>query len=194
MTRTLGKDSIIFYVGTTRYAIKDSVGTGGGGGSWSTSADNYTTGRLSVGTSSIYTGATLSIKGVDNAALNGLLFKPNNESISTQMGWGGISSGWVYDILGAGPTSFGTSGGYSTSFLTNNTVRLTIDNSGNVGIGTTSPTTLLDINNDKFRVRTAKTPSSASGTGNVGDICWDASYIYICTATNTWKRVAIATW
>lgn len=32
ITRTPGKDSIIFYVGSTRYAIKDSVGTGGGGG------------------------------------------------------------------------------------------------------------------------------------------------------------------
>src|SRR6188768_991291 len=30
ITRTPGKDSIIFYVGATRYAIKDSTGTGGG--------------------------------------------------------------------------------------------------------------------------------------------------------------------
>lgn len=39
-----------------------------------------------------------------------------------------------------------------------------------------------------------KTPSSASDTGVAGTIAWDASYIYVCTATNTWKRVAIATW
>ena len=38
------------------------------------------------------------------------------------------------------------------------------------------------------------TPASASATGTAGQIAWDASYIYICTATNTWKRVAIATW
>jgi len=38
------------------------------------------------------------------------------------------------------------------------------------------------------------TPASASATGVVGTMSWDASYIYICTATNTWKRVAIATW
>jgi hypothetical protein len=38
------------------------------------------------------------------------------------------------------------------------------------------------------------TPASASATGTTGTISWDASYIYICTATNTWKRVAIATW
>ena len=144
ITRTAGKDSIIFYVGTTRYAIKDSVG--GGAGAWSTSGDNYTTGRLSVGTSSIYTGATLSIKGVDNDALNGLFFKPNNESISTQMGWGGISSGWVFNILGAGPVSLGTSGAYDATFLTSNAVRMTIASGGSVGIGTTSPDSALTVN------------------------------------------------
>ena len=39
-----------------------------------------------------------------------------------------------------------------------------------------------------------KTPASATATGTTGTICWDANYIYVCTATNTWKRVAIATW
>ena len=41
---------------------------------------------------------------------------------------------------------------------------------------------------------TTKTPASASDTGITGTITWDADYIYICTATNTWKRVGIATW
>jgi hypothetical protein len=65
---------------------------------------------------------------------------------------------------------------------------------GKVGIGTTATTALLDVNSDVLRLRTAKTPASATAAGNAGDICWDASYIYICTATNTWKRVAISTW
>lgn len=37
-------------------------------------------------------------------------------------------------------------------------------------------------------------PSSAGDTGTLGEIRIDATHIYICTATNTWKRVAIATW
>jgi hypothetical protein len=37
-------------------------------------------------------------------------------------------------------------------------------------------------------------PATAGATGTEGSIRWDADYIYICTATNTWKRVAIATW
>lgn len=43
-------------------------------------------------------------------------------------------------------------------------------------------------------VFTTHTPSSASDTGTQGTIAWDANYIYVCTATNTWKRVAISTW
>jgi len=38
------------------------------------------------------------------------------------------------------------------------------------------------------------TPASASATGTTGTITWDADYIYICTATDTWKRIAITTW
>lgn len=37
-------------------------------------------------------------------------------------------------------------------------------------------------------------PASASATGDPGDVSWDADYLYICTATDTWKRVAVATW
>lgn len=76
----------------------------------------------------------------------------------------------------------------------NLSILLTPAGTGNVGIGTTAPSALLDINSDTFRVRTSRTPSSATATGNAGDVCWDANYIYVCTATNTWKRSAISTW
>jgi len=66
--------------------------------------------------------------------------------------------------------------------------------SGRVGIGTTSPSALLDINSNILRLRTSKTPASPEASGNAGDICWDSNYIYVCVATDTWKRVAIATW
>lgn len=57
-----------------------------------------------------------------------------------------------------------------------------------------APTALLDVRSDSIRISTAKTPASASATGTQGMIAWDASFIYICTATDTWKRVAISSW
>ena len=71
-----------------------------------------------------------------------------------------------------------------------------IDSSGRLLVGTSSDSggALLQVNGDRVRIGTAKTPASASATGTTGEICWDANYIYVCTATNTWKRTAIATW
>ena len=37
-------------------------------------------------------------------------------------------------------------------------------------------------------------PATAASNGVAGTIAWDSSYIYVCVATNTWKRVQIATW
>ena len=59
-----------------------------------------------------------------------------------------------------------------------------------VGIATNAPTEALDINSDAIRIRTSQTPASG-GTGTAGMICWDANYMYVCTATDTWKRVAL---
>ena len=38
------------------------------------------------------------------------------------------------------------------------------------------------------------TPASASATCAKGTIVWDTLYMYVCTATNTWKRMAVGTW
>jgi hypothetical protein len=40
----------------------------------------------------------------------------------------------------------------------------------------------------------SQTPASASAAGTAGTIAWDSSYVYVCVATNTWRRVAIASW
>ena len=71
-----------------------------------------------------------------------------------------------------------------------------IDNYGRLLVGASADSggALLQVNGDRIRVATAKTPASATATGTAGEICWDASYVYVCTATNTWKRTAISTW
>lgn len=72
----------------------------------------------------------------------------------------------------------------SFKFYTDSLERVTIASSG----------AHLQINGDRLKISTPKTPASASDTGTTGEICWDSNYIYVCTATNTWKRAALSTW
>ena len=44
------------------------------------------------------------------------------------------------------------------------------------------------------KIATSAAPVTASSTGTAGEIRYDANYVYICVATNTWKRAALATW
>ena len=37
-------------------------------------------------------------------------------------------------------------------------------------------------------------PASAAAPGRPGQIAFDASYIYVCTASGAWKRAALSTW
>jgi len=71
---------------------------------------------------------------------------------------------------------------------------LTVKSNSFIGINTNMPTTQLDVNSDRIRIRTPNTPTSATAPGNVGDICWDAGFVYVCTATNTWRRSALTAW
>ena len=74
------------------------------------------------------------------------------------------------------------SGDFTVTFTASGTTAVTLPTSGT-----------LFANGGSLRAATA-TPASAAAAGTAGTIAWDASYIYVCTATNTWKRVAIATW
>lgn len=118
-------------------------------------------------------------------------------------------------ITNATPLTLGT-GGYSavnvsvgtfelTSKVPNQNFQVSVSNgsgynqalfvnaaTSKVGIFQSSPSTTLDVNGT-FRVNTL-TPATSSSAGVAGQIAWDASYVYVCTATNTWKRASISSW
>lgn len=77
----------------------------------------------------------------------------------------------------------GTESNHTLQIVTNDTLQIRVETGGRV-----------IISNGPLNLATSSTPVSASATGNQGDIAWDSSYIYICTATNTWRRVAHSTW
>ena len=37
-------------------------------------------------------------------------------------------------------------------------------------------------------------PTSATSSGRVGEITYDSDYVYVCIATNTWKRSQLSSW
>ena len=74
-------------------------------------------------------------------------------------------------------------------------------NGAGIGVGTTTLaagchiTSLSDISATGYRVSAMQTaPSSRGDTGTLGEIRITADYIYVCYATDSWKRVAIAQW
>ena len=159
-------------------------------------------------TSSISNGADLSIStpGLTAAQIN---------STSIGIGVNGIANNfngdfhirafWGFSIdKGGGNVSSGATNSVNTDsrtfairqFAGGTTwdTQFCVNGSGRVGIGISSPTTLLDVNSDTVRLRTARTPASATATGTAGEICWDANYIYVCTATDTWRRTALSSW
>lgn len=76
-------------------------------------------------------------------------------------------------------------------------IKFRVTANGSVMMGNTitgSPTADLDIFGQTLRVRTAKTPATATEACSAGTIVWDTGFVYVCTATNTWKRAALVTW
>jgi hypothetical protein len=68
------------------------------------------------------------------------------------------------------------------------TSKFSVDNVGNgtfLGTMKTSQLKLSALN---------AAPASATDTGTLGEIRVTAGFLYVCTATNTWVRVALSTW
>jgi hypothetical protein len=59
---------------------------------------------------------------------------------------------------------------------------------GNVTVGQLSTIGNLSVGNTLSALVQTK---AANAAGIAGEICWDSNYIYVCVATNTWKRAAL---
>jgi hypothetical protein len=67
--------------------------------------------------------------------------------------------------------------------------------SGRIGIGTATPTAMLHVTGAVVRpFDTDSIPASVTDPCNKGDIRFSLDHIYVCVATNTWRRSALNTW
>lgn len=106
----------------------------------------------------------------------------------------------VVTIDSASPNSslkVGSGGGVTASYgVTATTGGITATAGGVTATagGLTATDGGLTVTAGTIKVPVASAPASAGATGTAGGVRFTAGAIYVCTATNTWKRVAIATW
>ena len=70
---------------------------------------------------------------------------------------------------------------------------VTLAAAGGMTITTNSATDTITLSS-ALSTASASAPASANSTGTTGTIAYDSNYVYICTATNTWKRASLTTW
>ena len=52
----------------------------------------------------------------------------------------------------------------------------------------------FEVKSNSIQIDAAKTPYASAAPCTTGQISWDANYVYVCVAPNTWKRSALSSW
>ena len=138
------------------------------------------TGALSASWIFSLTGGSVNPIVVSGATTGESYGKFTNTSGQTIFGVNNSVAGTLYSGGTAYASFFGSNVAKNVDLIVNGVTVASLSSTGLAVTGDVSVST--------------KTPASASATGVAGTITWDANYLYVCTATNTWKRVAIATW
>jgi hypothetical protein len=125
-------------------------------------------------------------------------FKPTSDIESTSSPWtfayfynrpvgGGSVNPTISQFLGGDTFNFADSSGLNVWMQWQT-------NAGGVGAGANITLIGNSYLAGKIIVPAGGAPATAGSNGLVGTIAWDNNFIYVCVATNTWKRVAVATW
>ena len=81
---------------------------------------------------------------------------------------------------------FGNQSQYPGIFPSSSPAKLAIRTGDNLGDASLSAGSLI--------VTTPHTPATAFEACVAGTLAWDANFVYVCVATNTWRRSALAAW
>lgn len=170
-------------------------------------ADNLTanvTGNLTGDVTGNVTGAvtgnvtgnlTGNVTGDVTGNVTGNITSTGSSSFSNADINGGAIDGTVIGASSAAAATFTNITASGTSTLT--TVDINAGDIDGTNIGTSTPGagtfSALVTTGDHVRIDTSQTPASSSASGTAGEIAWDSNYIYVCVATNSWKRVALST-
>lgn len=141
------------------------------------------TGILDNVTTSSDTNDPIIVKGASDNTLKAIsqgaekfVNNPGNASASVKLGWSGNQP-----LLKIQGTGLGIDNGFSIQSTTG-TKLLNVDGQSKV---TVSQYQLSALNT---------APASSTDTGTLGEVRITTNYIYVCVATNTWVRAALASW
>jgi len=141
-------------------------------------------------------------KSTDQPGIYGI--STNSRGIEGYSTNGTAIQGYSQNKLGGDFQSF--SGPKIVSFSSNNTEQSYILNNGlfksnRILINTTTDNGIdrLQVNGSviatQYKVSALNTaPATATATGTLGEIRYTSDFIYVCIATNTWRRTALTSW
>lgn len=105
--------------------------------------------------------------------------------------WNGTAidiSDYTNLVAGTNITLLGDTLNVDDAFLVNTGSDTTIGTLTAAGFTTTGTVTTDGL------IIGSNVPNSISSAGTAGTITYDSSYVYVCIATNSWKRVALSAW
>ena len=127
-------------------------------------------------------GKTTAVTGEFTTVLqNATLDATNYNTLTCTAVPGATTYAFYRTTSGGTPATLGLIGTAATCSLVDN---------GLVGDGSTPPI----LNYTGAVIVPTLTPAAASDPCDAGRMTWDASYVYVCTASGAWKRAAIAAW
>jgi len=88
---------------------------------------------------------------------------------------------------------YNLSGSISTITVGEGIFRLHFEFSS-IDCGTTIEIVPIDRPRQSTQIQGIPVPSATNSSGQIGQIAFDADYIYVCVAADTWKRSALTTW
>jgi len=130
-------------------------------------------------------------------SVNGNKFVGADLVFNSDVGGAGKDSGCAAQIRGSGGSGFDVglgfqSGGVKTSVIDNDADAVTLWND------TGAHTNGFNLTGATFTGAPIMAPlmsvATTTATGTAGSILWSTAFIYVCVATNSWKRAALSTW
>jgi hypothetical protein len=119
---------------------------------------------------------------------NGQTWEVSNTPLGDFSVWDGTAGRGPFLVFHNSPTD---------AFIINtttNSMSQPLDMNGNKVTDLATPTAATDAATKGYVDTRPAAPATATSTGTAGQITYDTNFIYVCTATNTWKRAALTTW